>query len=182
MGAKLASLSGVLGATQDRGLTFITSSTFSAASSVSVDGCFTAAYDNYRVMIRTTGGGTGTVQTYLRLRVAGVDSSAASYNAVNVYGYPNTAGAEGFNAATEIDLGTNDLSNASVRSLDFHSPALAAKTLITGTAAMYHGSVTWVSRAVAGGHSASTAYDGFTIYPLSSTLTGALFIYGYRTS
>ena len=156
MGAKLASLSGVTGATQDRGLSFITSTTFSAISSLSIDNCFTASYANYRVVV--TAVGTAAAEVRLRLRVAGADNSTSNYYNGAVETGGNFAPTS---AADNVRVGyVNAASSITGMALDLFSPALAAQKQQFGIIQRQDS-----SGAQSGRINIATAFDGFTEPP-----------------
>lgn len=174
MGARLASLSGVTGATQDRGLSFITSTTFSAASSFSIDGCFSAAYDNYRVLIDCTL--SAAEYMLLRFRAAGADNTSSNYTfalyGVNV----GSATLERVDSGTTtfIRLGYNDDADQAFCAFDVMGPFATRKT---STAGLFAGARELNSQARM---TVTTSYDGFTVYSSTANLTGRATVYGYR--
>lgn len=155
------------------GLDYITSSTFTTASTVSVDGCFSSTYDNYRVVVRATG--STTIQSCAtRLRVSGTDSSTG-YRWYRVDSNSTVGG--GGNTA---DTGANMVYvNSTYRSswfIDFAFPAVAE---ITGMSWIGYRPDDYQSTGSCI-HTVATAYDGFSIIPASGTITGSLAVYGYR--
>lgn len=159
------------------GLTLIAESTFTAASSVSVDDCFTSAYDNYRIVVSgVTASASPSVS--MRLRVAGVDDTAAVYARQHLYGSGAVAGAALATAQTAwIDYMQVYTTAPTWADGTIFGPALASATGLTS----------WTTRSDSGAmlfgvgcrHTAATAYDGLTIYPASGTFTGTVRIYGY---
>lgn len=174
MGAKLASLSGVLGATQDRGLSFITSTTFSAASSVSVDGCFTASYTNYLLIIDVTSQSAAVALT-LKLRVSGTDAST-NYGLHGNYG-----GTVGSGAVNDNSVGYWATISPAASGTGHMTVTLLRPAEASATKALF---AAWDNRGVGvhvgGTHDTATAYDGLTLGPTSGTITGTLRAYGYR--
>lgn len=152
--------------------------TFTAVNAVSLNGCFTASYSNYRIVINQNSGGTGTNNIYMRLRVSGSDATTG-YNSQNTFSYSTTVGAEG-GSGTYFDLGGGLLSNRQLIVLDLGSPQLALATMLTGSQASDHGAVSFLTRQHAGRHSTATAYDGFTLAVTSSTISGTVSVYGYK--
>jgi len=67
--------------------------TFSGASSISLNGCFSSAYDNYKILLELTGS-TNNVAT-MRMRVGGVDNSSANYWNNRVYGQATSVTSQG---------------------------------------------------------------------------------------
>lgn len=163
----------------DAGLVLVASQNFSAASSASIDGCFTSAHDNYRVLLRASASTSALLG--FRLRLGGVDATSG-------YRYGNIRGAFTGGVANDESLGVGqdrfyllDTQAADVNgavSVDLLDVALASPTFLTGGGS-YAGSGGY-GRAIAGYHEGATAYDGITVYPTSGTITGSLTVYGYR--
>jgi hypothetical protein len=161
------------------GLNFITSVTFSAATSTSVNNVFTSTYDWYRILIRSTSSVSNSLA--IRMRVAGVDATAANYTAQRLTGSGATADASRVTAQTSGNLMAQDPSAYNAAVIDIFHPAIAEPTIWTsfnvrdgaGTVAVFN---------YMGGHSLSTAYDGFTLLNTAGNNTGVLRVYGYRNS
>ena len=155
------------------GLDLITTQSFSAVSSVSVNNCFTATYDNYRISIALTASGAGEVD--VRLRGSGTDLTSAVYT--SGYTYITTSSGPtraNNNSATFAGVGFVGTATSFV-AFDINAPAIAANKSLAGVfgGGFYQGN--------AGGNIAqATAYDGFTFYLTALTITGTVSIYGYR--
>jgi hypothetical protein len=149
---------------------------FSAATTLSINGCFTSSYANYRIMFDATlaSGSTG---LNMRMRSAGSDNSTSNYahqymdaGSTSVTGARATAQTSMAVGAATTGIGWN--------AMDLFSPNLAAPTLFLSYIA---NAVTSPSLTLyAGGHNVSSAFDGFSIIPPSSNITGTLRIYGLR--
>jgi hypothetical protein len=148
---------------------------FSAAATLSVNGCFTSTYDAY--MIWAVFSASVDAAIPLRLRSAGTDASAANYdfqelvvsNATTTQGRA-TSQTSGRFAYTSTDTFVT---------INIQNPALAAITYYF-TNVVYGPGITLVS--VAGRHTPATAYDGFSIIPSSGNITGKLRVYGLKKS
>jgi hypothetical protein len=151
--------------------------TFSAVNSISLNGVFTSAYKNYRVLWDSDP--SANVTTAMRLRVSGTDNSSINYwwaQAVGNYAGSGTAsGASGQTAwtITSTDAGTSP----SWGSMDVMGPQVAENTAFLGLTAYSQ-----AAGSFSGAFFNSTQFDGFTIYPGSGTITGSLRVYGYKTS
>lgn len=153
--------------------------TFSAASSIAINGCFGAGYDNYRILVTVTGNG-GASTTQLRLRTgAGSDSTS-----VYVYGGwfiqygATTLTAEGGTAATTFwRLGETGLSasSGSTAIVDIFQPNLAFATSYY----TFHQDYAGYNRQHTGYTTSTTQFTGIEIYS-AVTLTGTARVYGYR--
>jgi hypothetical protein len=157
------------------GLAYITKADFSASSAVIVNGCFTSEFDHYRVVLTLAGSTVAALN--MRWRVGGVDNSAASYtrqrqsaNATTVDGNQLTAQSSGQIA----NINTEYLSLAA----DVYRPALAVPTSWVGAAA--YGVASPQIEFFNMGHTATTAFDGISLLPSVGTITGSLYIFGYR--
>lgn len=164
------------------GLVLVAAQSFSAVSSVSVNNCFTATYDAYRVVIRSKN--TATLETRLRFRAAGVDSTTATYNwsAFNAATGSNTVqyttSANGLTYFPIVQASAGDAANFIV--VDFINPFIATdRHAVMGQ--VFEGANV-VVRTGGGGNYTTTAFDGFTVYTDTSTITGNARVYGYRNS
>lgn len=162
------------------GLQKITSTSFSAQSSVSVNNCFTSTYSNYRIII--SGTATGDLDGNFRLRAAGTDASGANYQYAWVGYYGSSANNSGGTNQTSIlgipSLGNGRLSHSAIdvirpNTTDTWKP-LTAQTAFT------HSGVGLIVRNHAGVLNSATQFDGFTIFLGSGTMTGNITVYGYR--
>jgi hypothetical protein len=150
---------------------------FAAATSGSINGCFTTAYDVYRLVFRGATSAAGGISS--RLRVAGSDASGANYNAQLVFGSSTTAGASASVSGTSWpSIGDGSIAETVCQfSMDLFMPALAQQSSFSSL----QGYVDLAAVAAqVGRHTLSTAYDGITLFRASGTLTGTLRIYGLR--
>jgi hypothetical protein len=151
--------------------------TFSAASSVSLNGCFSSSYQNYKIVINYS----GTVSDYLyfRTRASGTDLSSSIYGRTviimdSAIGYlssaSQSAGWSG-NTTANFDGGSE---------VNVYSPFESAVTRVfasgtnkraSNTSAVFmHGNII----------DNTTSYDGITFYPSSGTVTGTIRVYGMK--
>ena len=157
---------------------------FSAATSVSVNGCFTATYDNYALVADFTAASANNAIS-LRLRVGGVDATT-NYAGVRLYTLNTTVGADIDPTGTDewYVTATNSTRPTSDTHLYCNGPAKAAITTYTahsfGSGGSGGGSL--YQFLLAGNHTTTTAYDGFTIFTDTGTFAGTLRVYGLRNS
>lgn len=151
----------------------VASQSFTAASAVSVNNCFTTAYDTYLVIVDSVTGST-TSALNLRLRTSGTDSSTGYYYGGNYGTYAGATG--GVGGSNQSSFKGNDFSSSVVTAATYviADPAAVQHTVILSQRANQDGGAT-----VAGTHQVSTAYDGFTLVPASGTVTGTVRVYGY---
>jgi hypothetical protein len=147
--------------------------TFSGASSVSFNGCFSSAYQNYKMVLNISAS-TGSDLT-IKLRASGTDATT-NYNrygiAINSAGSPTNYGsatAGGFFYLAQqstIDTGCE---------FNLYSP-------FESTATKFHAiSSGGTSPVFIGGrHTTASSYDGFSLLPDSGTITGVMRIYGFN--
>ena len=173
------------GAMVGAGMDLITTSTFSAVSSVSINNCFTSTYENYRIVMNFISTSAG-VQLRCRLRSAGTDNSGTgayesaifritavnstqiAYSAADTTGYLMDQDANGYGHAI----------------LDISSPysAVYSRLSINGAGGL---SGTAIGCNYVGGfaHRVNSSFDGITLYLGSGTaITGTVRVYGYRNS
>lgn len=159
---------------------FITSTTFSAVSSVSVDNCFSADYDEY-LILRSFSGTQPTYAVDLRLRASGVDASGSDY--LQQYLTANNTSVAGArpSAKTQAPYALGYIYSSAMGSTitTIQYPYSAQPTAINGendydipTGIYWNNFFTT--------HSLSTSYDGFTAVPALGTITGSIYVYGWR--
>ncbi len=160
--------------------------TFSGASSVSLNNCFSSTYKNYRVVLDITS--ISAVDSILgfRLRVSGSDDTSANY--VSISQFLNQTGGSGSFSTTSGTLGylanmdAGNTYHAYGAVFDMLNPISAIPTIIIrqGMGVQQDGTT---FQATIGNifHNVSTAYDSLTILTSSTTtLTGTISVYGYN--
>ena len=157
--------------------------TFTGVSSISLNGCFSATYDNYQILLQITAS-SAAAYTGMRMRVGGTDSTAASYSS-QAFEATGTAVA-GIRLASQTNwlVAYHDTSYPGVfDTVMVNAPALARNTNMTSVLPYREVSASQMTyRAVAGVHTVTTAYDGFSLAPASGTITGVVSVYGYKNS
>ena len=167
-------------AATNQGLTLISTTSFSAVSSQSVNDVFSSAYTNYRIVIATTNAANGTWN--FRLRVGGADASGSNYfyaTSLIVSGAGTQAALQA-ESQTSIDIYENGSAGASLE-MDIHNVFNAQSTMFSYMITDSRGSGSGAFRSVFGGaqHTLSTSYTGFTFYS-SHNMTGSVSVYGYN--
>jgi hypothetical protein len=163
------------------GLVYVTSTTFSAVSTVSLNNCFSSTYNDYKVIINNYG---STVSfTRWRLRAGGSDSSASSY-----FRYGFTTGFSSgsltvYNGGSEnswvpcTSYGTS-VTAPGTTELFVSNPFNSASYTMTTTDC--NDSQAGQVYKLNGTYNATTSFDGFTVFPNGGTITGTITVYGYR--
>jgi hypothetical protein len=152
---------------------------FSASSSISLNGVFTSAFDNYQVIIDFDTASGNTAASF-RMRAAGVDSTSSTYiMAMNGIG----SGGAAAGIATTGSSGTFTYIPASYpgasASFTIIDPAVASTTKWLGNSTGSDtGYTTFCGRSGGIYHNVASAYDGFTVIG-SANLSGKIRVYGY---
>ena len=165
------------------GLIYVTSATFSGASSFSVNNCFTSAYDNYRVTIQVDTVVTAGVEFNLRLRAAAADNTTSNYGMGMLQASANSASAT--NSATQTNARIGALqatAQPQVFTLDIFAPQLAKITTGNYDNARASGTTVIIER---GGFvfNATTQFDGFSCASnafAGTNITGTVKVYAYK--
>ncbi len=164
------------------GLTFITGATFSAASEILVDNCFTSTYRNYKILLDSVGSSASAVQLRIQYRTGGTSNTTATQ------GYLMNLVTEA--SATSGTYGgiTNDhvltgyvMSNASSIDITCFTPQVAIETRTLAISAAF-GSTNSYLTTIGGIADNATQFDGIRIFPSSGTFTGRYRIYGLADS
>ena len=149
---------------------------FTAASTASANGVFTATYNNYLLVYSFTS--TSNANIYFRLRASGTDSTASYLGMCRGYTYSTGSAATIDYGSTGVFVLISQGANAKIGgSLDIISPFIAESTTAFGLAARDS-----LFSSTGGIQTAATAYDGLTLLPSAGTMTGNLRVYGYRNS
>jgi hypothetical protein len=166
------------------GLVYITGGTVTAAASTSVNNCFSATYNNYRLVVHeVTRSATG-LGILMRFRAGGTDNTSANYNlallgldsngnALNLAQNNQTT----FNTGTYTDTATTYLEGFAY---DIFSPFVSGRTYMLGQSFGYF----TASFFRQGGMTqyGTNSFDGFTLYCSSGTQSFKYQVYGYRTA
>lgn len=168
------------------GLQYITSSTFSAVSSVSVNNCFSSTYDNYVYIGHIAC--SAQAQVNLRLRVSSTDNSTAgNYLWGGAYvrwvTSATVSGEQSSTTATSFPLTDAD-GNFSFFEGKLFSPFASRLTGYNSIQAYNQGGSLadgyW--EAFSGSMTVTTSYTGLTIFSVSGNITGTISIFGLRNS
>jgi hypothetical protein len=165
------------------GLVHINTSTFSTASSHSIDNCFSATYTNYKIVINLSAVTGSNIDFLVRLRVSSSDATT-NYRTVRQFANGTSITVDtdptgtddwtlGFitGTGTDVHSGTIDLFNP------FSATTTNGLTSFNGEygAAHYLIACDWAN-------TNATSYDGITFFPASGTISGTVSVYGYATS
>lgn len=161
------------------GLVKITDQSFTSASAVSVNNCFSSTYTNYKIIINSSHSSTSTVGVSLRFRSSGTDYSTGTYIESLIFNTQAAGPTRSYAAAlTQQQVGSvGDFRG--VTSMDILSPNLSAPTYSSGffMAVGSTANAAGISNCI---EYSNSSHTGFSIYPASGTFTGSLIVYGYR--
>jgi hypothetical protein len=159
------------------GMDLITSQTFSSASSVNVNNCFTSTHENYRIIFSGFSQSTLT-SISLRLRASGTDNSASNFKWGGIYRlFTSSGGDDTTNGASSWTVGLPNTTTVVASTLDVCSPALPVYTSMIGQRSNYD-----AAAFNNGFWAANDVFDGFTVFVSSGTFSGRLRVYGYRNT
>lgn len=149
---------------------------FSAVDSLSLNGVFTSAYDNYMVVVGGNSSDDGG-NLSVRLRTGSTDASGSNYT-YQVLAASSTSVTAARASSTYTRLVLLDDSDKGGGTAYIYGPFLSQPTAFRGVS-VGGGSVTFM-RDFAATHSLSTSYESMTIFNETSgqTLTGLISVYG----
>lgn len=153
---------------------------FTASTSISLNGIFTSTYDHYKVEIYTTASSTAVLRVVLRS--AGTDSTAANYDYTLLYANSATPGSATVAANAYWTLNASISSTMMKHNLELTNPFLASPTTAFGRSVAYASAVAPLVGSFGGGHRLSTSYDGLTFTTSTGSLTGTIRVYGYNNN
>ena len=151
---------------------------FTASTSISLNGIFTSTYDHYKVEIYTTASSTAVLRVVLRS--AGTDATAANYDYTLLYANSATPGSATVAANANWALNASISSTVMKHNLELTNPFLASMTTAIGRSVAYASAVAPLIGNFGGGHRLSTSYDGLTFTTSTGSLTGTIRVYGYN--
>jgi hypothetical protein len=148
--------------------------TFSAVTSLSLNGVFTSGYTNYRILFNASG--SADVSALVRFRTAGTDATGANYTHQLFVVNNSTISGNRISSATSGTMSDTFTTAGGGFVADVFSPALTSHTYYSSNI-LYNTSTFIIQRN--GTHALATSYDGFTIFPESGNITGTITVYGY---
>jgi hypothetical protein len=155
---------------------------FTSASTVNLNGCFTSSYENYKIVMNLHG--TVSADCNIRLRASGTDLSGSIY--YNTYDYQRTDNDTGGGGnATQTSWQNIIRPNASssqkgMSSFDIISPQTLDTTKLVGQFVYWENGSMVTHISFSGMVNNNLSYDGLTLIPTSGNITGSVKIYGYR--
>jgi hypothetical protein len=162
------------------GLTYISSSSPSGASSLTMDSVFSSTYQNYLLVGTFTGSADADVP--IIFRTGGTDNTNASYSYVNLFNNTTTVSPGGLTSGATSGKFTNSGSSGT---------SVFSTTIFNPFASLHTGYITNQTRFIGsgigqcgfyGGFNTTTSFDGFKLAPSSGTFTGTIRLYGIANS
>ena len=163
------------------GLAFVTSATFTAATTVSINSCFTSTYDNYVVTLSPSSGSGACKNFFVKMRLSGTDSSTGyAYNQLTTLG--TTVSSATLNGQTTgwPTAADNDSLSAPTQ-FTLMSPFIASVNTVFAANSFQSGAGGQGLKITNGFHTVTSAFDGMTINWTNSA-TGTVRVYGMRNS
>ncbi|HSG62764.1 MAG TPA: hypothetical protein VLA24_15165 [Pseudomonadales bacterium] len=167
---------GTLATQASVGLVKIVDQSFTAASSVSVNNCFTSDYKNYCMVIDCVA--SADVGISFRLRASGTDRTGANYNYQRLYADGTTVGATRVSSGTTGRIGVAFTAQNGLVCHVFNPFDSALNTSTVSQVSYAYNNISLES--FANRYAVNDSNDGFTIYPSSGNITGTLRVYGYQ--
>lgn len=154
--------------------------TFSNCTKLEINGVFSGAYENYRIMLRAAGSANG-LGLRVRMRQSGTDNSSPQYYTNGVYQNGNTAvGAYFAIANSEFTVGDVGTNNGHMSS-DIFSPYLnSVQTSINFINKSLSSAPVHAYFSGSGRIDATNQYGGISIFLTTGTFTGTVQILGYN--
>jgi len=165
----------------DNGLVFITKVSGTGVASLSVDGCFTNKYTQYKIIADFTSVTGG--NTLFRFRIDGSDHVSAEYNYQRItVDSTSVSGGRSTTATFWNDIIYHETSVKAIANIEVLNPFQT--TYATGFAHRSYIISGNIGEELWGyGMDVTTSFDGFSLYPQSAdTFTGDVYVYGYKQS
>jgi hypothetical protein len=159
----------------------------SAATTITVNGVFSAAYDNYRIVITLVSSAAAAISSNFRLTASGTpDSTAGNYyyaSTGRVSDGSATSDSSG-TTATRFVIGSSGTGLGQLgTSIDLFNPFAAQRASLSTQYSYFNTPTLFYSFNLMGAMTVTTSYDGFEISTgTATTQTGSIRVYGYQNS
>ena len=150
--------------------------TFTGVSSVSLNGVFTSAYQNYKILFNAIGSTTSVLK--MRMRASGSDNTSSNYIYQHLIANGATITSDRV-TATQFYPTVIGTANPIGFEIIMTNPYITDKTLFQSVS--FDG---WQPQLIVAGGTTTvtTQYDGFTFFMDSGNMTGTVRVYGYKNS
>jgi hypothetical protein len=158
------------------GLVYVGETNFATTTTPFINGCFTATYSNYRIIVATQGSATAGVTVRMRSGTSTPETGAV----YDRFGFEATATYSSITLADQTSalIGLTDSGGGVMTSVfDCINPQTLLNTnlIITGWNAAT-GSQYFMNNRI----QTTTRYTGIEMFAATGTLTGSMRVYGYR--
>lgn len=161
-----------------RGLVKVASVSFTAASSVSLDGCFTSEFTHY-IVRRNLLGSTALSSLNIRLRASGADDAGTNYRYQYLDASSTTIGAGRVTGQTSFSAA---MGYAEATAFGFSETWISNPYEAVRTTAWVDDGYNYTSNilleTVVYSHDLAQSYTGMTVLVSAGTMTGTITVYG----
>ena len=163
------------------GLVYVTTSTYTASAGISINGCFTSDYTNYKI-VGSHIPNNSLANFIVRLRNGATDQTGANYQFTSARIYNTNLIDVVGNAQTSATFSNGGIASFPYCfTLDVYDPLGNTPTIIQNDATNFEGGVAAVRWWGGGGYKANYAADGITLFPNGGTTwTGSVTVFGFR--
>ena len=152
--------------------------TFSAVTSLSLNGVFSADFDNYLIVYSQKS--TIGAALLVKLRASGTDTTGSDYTSQRLLASSGTVAGARFSSETSARIGSNEDDSENGEAIAIYGPALSQPTAMRNVSANTEAGAVIADYAAT--HSLSSSYDGCTFFTASgASLSGKLAVYGVRS-
>jgi hypothetical protein len=148
--------------------------TFTSASEVIVDGCFTSDYRDYLVLCDFS----STAEDAFTLQYRTSSTTTTGYNSSLLVFTTGTPGGGPATNQTSMRIGATAASTSHAFEAKIFAPNVASVT--TRHISTFNGKDSASTEFCSGTQTATTQFTGFRLYLGSGSITGTLQVYGYR--
>lgn len=150
--------------------------TFSGTESISLNGCFSANYDNYKLLVNFSTQSAATAILF-RFRISSSDNSTNNYltSTLGTSSWTSATTVSQVSTATSFDISYAGSNENTASEYSIFNPFLSQKSYIVGTP-VSNTEGRW--RQIK--FNDTTSFDGFSLIASSGTITGTIRVYGYK--
>ena len=152
---------------------------FSGASSVSLNNVFSSTYDSYKIIVDCLP--STTLDLNMRLRVGGSDNSTSNYNRQYLLGNSTTVSAARSTGQNLWAINGGASAHRQLLDMTIVNPALSLSTgMYLGAAMNYDNTGALIVIHNGYSFSATTTFDGLSLFVSTGTMSGTIRVYGYK--
>ena len=155
--------------------------TLTAATTASLNGCFTGTFDNYTIIADVTHSVTAALT--VKLRASGTDTSALSYSYLLEHASGATVTASSGNVSVAGGIPIQGIGGLQTTGrMDVYSPAISSTPTRFDVAKVNVGltATTFGMASYAGNYNVNAAFDGATLSCSGGNMTGTVRVYGWN--